>query len=120
VCGHLAVLGLPWFPVAGAATPDDGAIWRSSVSFAARAATKQVKDRRLRSEFTPARSACRRVAALPRHVWWFALAEAKVAGRFGSQLWNKFLFLPPLEPVTPAGVMDLLEGTVMEFAIYLP
>jgi hypothetical protein len=33
-----------------------------------------------------------------------------------------FFHLPPLEPVTvmPAGVMDLLEGAAVEFAIYLP
>jgi hypothetical protein len=50
------------------------------------------------------------------------LAEAEVAGRFGSQLRKKFLFLPTLEPakVTPAGVMYLLGGIVVEFSIYLP
>jgi hypothetical protein len=62
------------------------------------------------------------VAAILQQGWWFALAEAKVAGRFGLQLRKKFLFLPLLEPatVTPVGVTDLLGGAIVEFAIYLP
>jgi hypothetical protein len=61
------------------------------------------------------------VVAILQHGWWFALAEAEVARRFGLQPRKKFLFLHTPEPVTvtPAGVTDLLGGTVVEFAIYL-
>jgi hypothetical protein len=41
VCGRSAVLGPPWSPVAGVATPDNGAGWRTSASLVARAATKR-------------------------------------------------------------------------------
>jgi hypothetical protein len=57
----------------------------------------------------------------PQQRWWLALAEAEVAGRFGSQLRKKVLFLSMHESVTvtPVGVTNLLGGAVVDFAIYL-
>jgi hypothetical protein len=59
---------------------------------------------------------------MPWQGWWFALTKAEVIGRFGPELRKKFLFLPSLEPptVTPAGVTNLLGGTIVEFVVYLP
>jgi hypothetical protein len=83
---------------------------------------KLADDRHIRSGFAPVRSACRWAAVMPRQGRWYALAEAEVAGRLGSQLRKKFLFQPPLElaTVAPWVSQTLLEASAWSCARCLP